>query len=153
MTESRIAYNSCDPHRMLVLSLKPRFAEAILSGNKTIELRRVEPRIAVPTRALIYASTPTRSLIGQCVVHKVLRLPLATLWQRFGTHTALTHREYRDYFTGTDTGVALLLSNPARLPTQVPLLKLQQSVDRFRAPQSFAYVATEAGARLLAMAS
>ena len=96
MTESKIAYNSCDPHRMLVLSLKPRFAEAILSGNKTIELRRVEPRIAVPTRALIYASTPTRSLIGQCVVHKVLRLPLATLWQRFGTHTALTHREYRD---------------------------------------------------------
>ena len=49
--------------------------------------------------------------------------------------------------------VALLLSNPARLPTEVPLLKLQQSVDRFRAPQSFAYVATEAGARLIAMAS
>lgn len=153
MTESRMAYNSCDPHRMLVLSLKPRFAEAILSGNKAVELRRVEPRITVPTRALIYASTPIRSLVGQCVVYEVLRLPLQELWRRFGTDAALSYREYQDYFTGTDTGVALRLSNPTRLSAPIPLSKLQQSVDRFRAPQSFAYLATEAGARLLAIAS
>jgi len=153
MTELRIAYDSCDPHRMLVLSLKPRFAEAILSGKKTVELRRVEPRIIVPTRALIYASTPTRSLVGQCVVYKVLRLPLQELWRRFGADTALSNREYQNYFTGTDAGVALRLSHPTRLPAQIPLSKLQQSVDRFRAPQSFSYLATEAGARLLAIAS
>jgi len=138
---------------MLVLSLKPRFADAILSGQKTVELRRVEPRIKVPTRALVYASSPTCSLIGQCVVYKVLRLPLPKLWRRFGPQTTLTQEEYRAYFAGTSTGVALLLSNPARLPSEVPLVKLRESVDRFRAPQSFGYVAVEAGARLLALAS
>ena len=38
-----------DPARALVLSLKPRFAEAILDGTKTVEVRRVMPRITIPT--------------------------------------------------------------------------------------------------------
>ena len=44
-----------DPDRMIVLSLKPLYAEAILSGAKTVELRRIGPKISVRTRALIYA--------------------------------------------------------------------------------------------------
>lgn len=32
-----------DPERALVLSLKPRFAEAILNGAKTVEVRRLVP--------------------------------------------------------------------------------------------------------------
>ena len=153
MSDDQTDYNWCDPNRMLVLSLKPRFADAILSGQKTVELRRIEPRIKIPTRALVYASSPTCSLIGQCVVYEVIRLPLPVLWERFGPHTALAKEEFHDYFAGTDTGVALLLSNPVRLPSGVPLVILRQSVDRFRAPQSFAYVGAEAGARLLALTS
>ena len=126
MNDDQTDYDSCDPYRMLVLSLKPRFADAILSGQKTVELRRIEPRIKVPTRALVYASSPTCSLIGQCVVHEVLRLPLSMLWERFGPQTTLTQEEFRDYFAGTNTGVALLLSNPVRLPSGVPLVKLRQ---------------------------
>lgn len=153
MNDDQTDHNTCDPNRMLVLSLKPRFAEAILSGQKTVELRRVEPRIKVPTRALVYASSPTCSLIGQCVVYEVHRLPLPTLWYRFGPQTSLAQEEFRAYFAGTDTGVALLLSSPVRLPSVVPLAQLRQSVDRFRAPQSFAYVGAEAGTRLLSLSS
>jgi len=40
---------------MIVLSLKPLYAEAILSGAKTVELRRIGPKISVRARALIYA--------------------------------------------------------------------------------------------------
>ena len=58
-----------DADRMVVLSLKPRFAEAILSGVKTVELRRTVPKIVVPTRALLYATTPVRALLGTCVIH------------------------------------------------------------------------------------
>ena len=51
-----MAEDSLDPARALVLSLKPRFAGAILAGTKTVEVRRVMPRITVPTLALLYAS-------------------------------------------------------------------------------------------------
>ena len=52
-----------DPDRMVVLSLKPRFAEAILAGVKTVDVRRTEPKIVVPTRALLYAASPVRALL------------------------------------------------------------------------------------------
>ena len=153
MDDSQAFGISCDPQRMLVMSLKPRFAGAILSGDKTVELRRTEPRIKSPTRALIYASTPTRSLVGQCIVYQVHRLTLPELWQQFGPQTAISQQEFLNYFDGTDTGVALLLSDSERFSTEVPLAELRQSIDQFQAPQSFSYVTSDAGARLLAMAS
>ena len=65
---------------MVVLSLRPRFAEAILAGDKTVELRRTVPKIVVPTRALLYAATPVRALIGTCIVTDVVAADLADLW-------------------------------------------------------------------------
>ncbi|WP_237302536.1 ASCH domain-containing protein [Streptomyces sp. S063] len=50
------------PERALLLSLHPRFATAILNGEKTVELRR--QRVAVPpgTPVIIYATSPTMAL-------------------------------------------------------------------------------------------
>ena len=53
VTKSELADLRLDQERMIVLPLKPRFADAILTGEKTVELRRAEPKIVVPTRALI----------------------------------------------------------------------------------------------------
>ena len=61
------------------LSLKPRFAEAILAGTKTVELRRTTPKIEVPTRALLYTSTPVRALLGTCIITSVTSARLSNL--------------------------------------------------------------------------
>ena len=37
-------FHGLDQDRMVVLSLRPRFAEAILAGVKTVELRRTGRR-------------------------------------------------------------------------------------------------------------
>ena len=50
---------------------RPRFAEAILAGVKTVELRRTVPKIVVPTLALLYATTPVRALLGTCIITDV----------------------------------------------------------------------------------
>ena len=73
-----------DQDRMIVLSLKPRFAEAILAGTKTVELRRTTPRIEVPTRALLYATTPVRALLGTCIITEVRTADLTALWRSTG---------------------------------------------------------------------
>lgn len=138
-----------DPTRALVLSLKPRFAEAILDGNKTVELRRVMPRITIPTLALLYATGPTRSLVGTCIVHSVARLPTGELWQRHGTKTALTRPEFDAYLANRNEGVALFLEQPNRLPTPIPLQALRRA-DNFRPPQSLAYVRHDQRERLVA---
>lgn len=131
-----------------MLSLKPRFAEAILNGDKTVELRRVMPRITIPTLALLYATGPCRSLVGTCVVNSVTRLPSDELWRRHGTETALTRPEFDAYLTGRDEGVALFLEQPERLPAPIPLRALRRA-GNFRPPQSLAYVRHDQRQRLV----
>ena len=142
-----------DPERMVVLSLKPRFAEAILSGVKTVELRRTEPKIVVPTRALLYASTPVRALVGTCIIDSIRSADLATLWDEFGSRSDLCHREFLQYFVGVDRGTALTLSQPRAFGQQVPLEDLRAQPKGFRPPQSFSYIDTETGDHLLRTAA
>ena len=142
-----------DPDRMVVLSLKPRFAEAILAGVKTVELRRTEPRIVVPTRALLYAASPVRALLGTCIITSVQSLDLLALWQEHGPGSGLRHHEFQEYFEGVDAGTALTLVQPRAFRRQIPLQALRARPKGFRPPQSFAYVDTKTGDRLIRMAA
>ena len=142
-----------DPDRMVVLSLKPRFAEAILMGVKTVELRRTEPKIVVPTRALLYAASPVRALLGTCIITSVQPLDLPTLWRRHGPGAGLLYDEFQDYFEGVEVGTALTLTQPRAFSRQIPLQDLRARPKGFRPPQSFAYVDTDTGDRLIRMAA
>ncbi|WP_419933102.1 ASCH domain-containing protein [Candidatus Poriferisodalis sp.] len=143
-----MAEDSLDPSRALVLSLKPRFAEAILAGTKIVEVRRVMPRITDPTLALLYASGSERALVGTCVVRSVAWYPTDELWRRHGADTALSRTEFDSYLDGRDGGVALLLERPEPLAAPIPLHTLRQA-HGFRPPQSFAYVCDAQRKRLL----
>lgn len=138
-----------DPVRALVLSLKPRFAEAILAGTKTVEVRRVRPRITVQTLALMYASGNARALVGTCMVRSVTRYPADELWHLHGADTALSRTEFDAYLQGRDSGVALLLESAEPLAAPISLHTLRRA-HGFRPPQSFAYVSHAQRRRLLA---
>lgn len=142
-----------DQDRMIVLSLKPRFAEAILAGTKTVELRRTTPKIEVPTRALLYASTPARALLGSCIITSVNSAPLSDLWREYGSRADLPYHEFERYFKGVEVGTALTLDAQQPLPRRVPLQDLRAKPRGFRPPQSFSYVDSKTGDRLLRMAA
>lgn len=142
-----------DPDRMVVLSLKPRFAEAILAGVKTVELRRTEPKIETPTLALLYAASPIRSLIGTCIVTSVRSADLVDLWHEHGQEADLSYREFQQYFKGVDKGTALALTEPQAFNRRVTLRDLRVKQEGFRPPQSFAYVDTKTGGRFIQMAA
>lgn len=153
MTEYFVDGMAIDRDRMMILSLRPRFADAILRGVKTVELRRTEPKIRVPTLALIYASTPVRALLGTCVVTSVESGHLAALWQVHGAGSGLDHGEFLNYFEGLEAGTALSLASPRRCSRPIPLVELRSRPKGFRPPQSFSYVDVETGNRLLQMAA
>ncbi len=142
-----------DQDRMIVLSLKPRFAEAILAGVKTVELRRTVPKIVIPTRALLYASSPVRALLGTCVITSVRSADLAALWHAYGSRSELSFQEFQQYFEGVAKGTALTLSDPQTLSRPIPLQDLRAKPRNFRPPQSFAYVDTKTGNQLIRMAA
>ena len=153
MTDTSNRGQLLDPERMIILSLKPWHAESIFSGLKTVELRRIEPKIIVPTRALIYATTPTKALLGTCIVDTVITDGLAELWKEYGSRTGVRHAEFRDYFKGRKVGSALALSDARQFSRQIPLADLRASHCVDRPPQSYSYVDAEIGNQLLQLAA
>ena len=57
--------------RTLLLCLRPRFAEAILSGAKTVELRRRPINTQPGTPILLYASSPTMAIVGTARLREI----------------------------------------------------------------------------------
>ena len=153
MAESARGERVLDPDRMIVLPLKPPHAEAILSGAKTVERRRIGPKISVPTRALIYATTPVKALLGTCVVDRVVTDRLTVLWGSYGSRIGLRQGEFWDYFMGREVGSALMRSDARRFSRQIPLADLRASRCLDRPPQSYSYIDAAIGDRLLQLAA
>jgi predicted transcriptional regulator len=139
-----------DPdRRALFISLRPRFAELLLAGRKTVELRRVQPDIAPGAVALLYASSPVRALLGVAVVDQVQVAKSAEIWRVYGERTGITLEEYEHYFNGAATAVAITLGEVRRLRTPITLAELREGCTWFRPPQSFRYLDAEQTASLV----
>jgi predicted transcriptional regulator len=68
--------------KTLLISIKPRYAEMIFSGVKTVELRRKEPRVGQGDRMVVYVSSPIMEVTGECTVAK--RIPPSGFGGKYG---------------------------------------------------------------------
>lgn len=125
------------PTRIL-LSVKPRFAEAILAGQKTFEFRRALFRRSDVKTVVLYASSPTCQVVGEFTIEEVLSLALEALWESTRSGGAIDRHYFDRYFHGRATGYALKVKRPRRY--RRPLC-LQADFGIERPPQSFCYLA------------
>jgi len=123
--------------KAIVLSIKPKYAELILAGTKTVEFRRAWAAEKVDMIA-IYASSPIQKLVGIVQVSDIVRAKPATLWgycsKRGG---GLSKSELTAYFNGKESGVAVLLQDAKRFGQGVDPQKV---IKNFSPPQSFRYM-------------
>jgi len=133
--------------RTLLVSVKPVYAELILAGIKTVELRRVRPHVDVGADVLLYASSPAMAMVGTARVASVDVRDIDAIWTSYGPSTGIDRATYDEYYAGNDQAVAIALTNVRRLRRRVPLAELRQRIIGFNPPQSFRYLgATEASA-------
>ena len=135
--------------RVLFLSLRPHFADLIMTGVKTVELRRHRPRTAPGTLVLLYASSPERQLVGTCVIDEIGEATPSDLWQLYGPHTGIDLGYFSDYFSGTQRGIAIRLKAPQRLLAPMALEDLRVHLPAFMPPRSFRYLSTGDARQLL----
>ena len=76
--------------RALLLSIRPRFVSAIFSGIKTIELRRVKPRVLAGDLVVIYASDSIKGIVGAFEVADVTAAAPRSIWRRYNGKSGLT---------------------------------------------------------------
>jgi len=128
------------PSRDVIFSIRPIHAEKILAGSKTVELRRrFTGGVRPGTLAFIYSTSPTSALTGSARIQDVQRLAVPDLWRRHHSAACLQKREFEDYFSGLDSGYAIVLASAQPLPRPVGLPELRARFG-FEPPQSYQYI-------------
>lgn len=135
--------------RVLFLSLRPIYAELIISGTKTVELRRIRPRAIPGTLVIIYASSPVKHVVGTCVVDEINTATPEEIWRLHGARTGLDWPALSAYFKDKERGVAIAVMSPTRLEIPIPLTIVRKYVGRSAPPQSFRYIARHEAEGLL----
>jgi predicted transcriptional regulator len=135
--------------RALLVSVKPIYAELLLSGNKTVELRRVRPNVGPGCEVLLYASSPTMEMVGTARVKAIDVDDADAIWRRHGPATGVDRETFDAYFEGAEIAVAITLSETRRLRRGVPLAELRRRISGFRPPQSFRYLGSAEAAAVL----
>ena len=125
--------------RAVLLSLKPRFAEAILDGSKTLELRRRFPILPKGTVFFLYATSPLRSLVGTATLVQTTPLPPHKINSPLLAKLRLEHAEALDYLKGTNVGTLLELQQPERFwrPIELDSMRKQLGLEPM---QSYRYL-------------
>lgn len=122
----------------IIISIKPRWAELIRSGRKTIELRRRFPRLPPGSGAYLYESSPVCGLTALLRIGTIYELPTMELWRLYGTVSCIGEREFFDYFVGRSIGYGIQITACTLFSETVSLPTLRSEF-AFTAPQSWAY--------------
>lgn len=99
----------------VLFALRVRWAEAILSGQKTVEVRRSSVAVSEGCLAVLYATAPLGHVLGCCRIDAVYRGPAVPMWRRFGPRTGLTRDAFLGYLDGSEA-TCIELSRPRRTP-------------------------------------
>lgn len=134
-------YGAC-PVRMpdeqtILMSLKPEFATAILSGRKSIEFRRRFSKAYEGATVVFYIARPVQQFVFSAKIARVDRKPKTGLWALYHDKGGIAKTVFDDYFSGTEHGYAIHLSLVKRLPNTVALEHAQSVCPSLRPPQSF----------------
>lgn len=124
----------------IVLSINPQFTARIFAGTKTVELRRVRPRVSQGDSVFIYESSPTMAVVGYCVVEDLISVPVKDLWHEVRDTAGVSEREFREYYRGAAEGFGIVITGVRRFARPLPLVKLRAVHPGFHPPQSHRYV-------------
>jgi len=120
----------------VLLSIKPKYVNEIVNGNKRYEFRKsVFRKRNNVDRAYIYAASPVKRIVGAFTIKTIMEEHPNELWKKCKKFSGISAVEFFDYFRDQDKGYA----------TRIRALELFDPIDprdttpNFSPPQSFCY--------------
>jgi predicted transcriptional regulator len=123
--------------RDILISVAPIHAEAILSGKKTVELRRRRLKVPTGTRVWIYSKVPVGRVEATAIVDRVSHSDPDSLWEEFHQCVAISRTAFDQYFAGCASGCAVVLREVSPISPSMGLTHLRAQFSNFHPPQFF----------------
>jgi predicted transcriptional regulator len=122
--------------KRVLLSIHPEHAEAILTGIKSYEFRKVLFREKV-NKIVMYATSPVCRVVGTFEVEEIYSASPEDVWTKAKGVAGVTQELFSEYFSGRDMAHAIKVNKPVRFSRPKPLSQyLKSNIP----PQSFCYI-------------
>jgi len=121
----------------VLLSVKPKYANEIVSGRKKYEFRKSIFKRENIEKMYIYSSSPVKKIIAIVDIDGILSDSPQKLWEKCHDDAGISEPEFFNYFKNSDVGYAIKISNVQEFSIPIDPYHLYED---FRPPQSFYYI-------------
>lgn len=121
---------------IVLLSIKPEYAEKIFSGKKRFEFRKSIFKNTDIEKVIVYASSPVQKVIGEFTILDILNDDIDTIWEKTEPYSGITKDFYLSYFANKEKAYAIKIGKAKRYRKARTL----GDYNLRYAPQSFAYL-------------
>jgi predicted transcriptional regulator len=118
----------------VLLSVKPKYAEAIFKGRKTVEIRRKFSTRWLKQKINIYASAPSMSLMGEAIINAVEVGDPQKIWSKYSNEICCSHDEFFAYASGCLEVYAIELADVKRYRAPIPLAQIAHLLNEALVP-------------------
>lgn len=121
---------------VIAIAIKPKFAHAILTGQKSVEFRRNGAPKDI-SHLVLYSTKPDQKILGYCEVRKCIVDTPNKLWENYGKYGFINKKDFKFYYEGYDIGRCYIINKSFEFLRPVPVFKCKSFKS---APQSFVYL-------------
>lgn len=132
-----------------LLPIQPRYANAIIRGEKHVEFRKRRFGRTV-TYVAVYASSPVQAIIGFFRISSIFEGCPQSIWESFQHVGGIDRENFFRYYAGAERAVAIGIERVCVFRNPVPLESLSRSL---KAPQSYSYLTHDQVERLAEISS
>ena len=130
---------------ILLLSIRPEYAQKIINGTKTVELRRVRTRLKAGDLVLLYISSPEKALVGSFEVEQVIEFEnspkaLKEFWNEVKNKAGIEQHKFYRYYQGASVGVGIYIKKLEIFPRRLELERLRKQLPSLKPPQNYRYL-------------
>jgi len=122
----------------VLLSIKPKYVEEIMNGNKKYEFRKSIFRCREDVELVyIYSTSPVKKIVGVFTIETIIEDHPRNLWEKFKEFSGIREEEFFSYFGGHKKGFAIGIGGVEVFEDPIDP---KSSTPGFVPPQSFRYV-------------
>lgn len=121
----------------VLLSIKPEFVDAIMSGEKKFEYRKSIFKRKDVTSVVVYATKPYGKVVGEFDIEDIIVDKPYNIWRKTKDYSGISRVFFNNYFKNRQKGFAIQIKEFKKYEVPLDLIDFDDSLKA--APQSFCY--------------